>query len=71
MNNCRTEATLELVINIDRRKCHEAIANITGETALKLSKSLNLPLEQIMHMPTPVLLRKLAEAEAKEKDNTK
>ena len=44
---------------------------ISPETALKLSKSLNLPLEQIMHMPTPVLLRKLAEAEAKEKGNTK
>lgn len=40
---------------------------ISPETALKLSKSLNLPLEQIMHMPTPVLLKKLAEAEAKEK----
>ena len=44
---------------------------ISPETALKLSKSLNLPLEQIMHMPTPVLLKKLAEAEAKEKGNTK
>ncbi|MEC0300178.1 MULTISPECIES: YycC family protein [Peribacillus] len=44
---------------------------ISPETALKLSKSLNLPLEQIMHMPTPVLLRKLAEAEAIEKGNTK
>lgn len=44
---------------------------ISPETALKLSKSLNLPLEQIMHMPTPVLLRKLAEAEAKEKSNKK
>ena len=41
---------------------------ISPETALKLSKSLNLPLEQIMHMPTPILLRKLAEAEAKEKE---
>lgn len=44
---------------------------ISPETALKLSKSLNLPLEQIMHMPTQVLLKKLAEAEAKEKGNTK
>ncbi|AXN41171.1 YycC family protein [Peribacillus sp. NPDC060186] len=40
---------------------------ISTETALKLSESLNMPLEQIMHMPTPILLKKLAEAEAKEK----
>lgn len=39
---------------------------ISTETALKLSESLNMPLEQIMHMPTPILLKKLAEAEAKE-----
>ncbi|MGE7604852.1 YycC family protein [Peribacillus sp. NPDC097675] len=42
---------------------------ISSETAIKLSKTLNLPLEQIMHMPTPILLQKLAEAE--EKDNKK
>ena len=39
---------------------------ISSETALKLSKTLNVPLEQIMHMPTPILLKKLAEAEEKE-----
>lgn len=43
---------------------------ISTETALKLSESLNMPLEQIMHMPTPILLKKLAEAEAKEKQNS-
>ena len=42
---------------------------ISSETALKLSKTLNVPLEQIMHMPTPILLKKLAEVE--EKENTK
>ncbi|MFJ7638271.1 YycC family protein [Peribacillus sp. NPDC097264] len=39
---------------------------ISSDTAIKLSETLNLPLEQIMHMPTPILLKKLAEAEEKE-----
>ncbi|KAA6447207.1 YycC family protein [Bacillus swezeyi] len=34
---------------------------ISAETAQKLSESLNLPLEQIMHMPQHILLAKLAE----------
>ena len=46
---------------------HMKPLQISTETALKLSESLNMPLEQIMHMPTPILLKKLAEAEAKEK----
>ncbi|WP_216828066.1 YycC family protein [Alkalihalobacterium elongatum] len=40
---------------------------ISAETAQKLAKSLNMPLEQIMHMPQHILLAKLAEAEAAEK----
>lgn len=39
---------------------------ISAETALKLSKSLNMPLEQIMHMPQHILLAKLAEIQRKE-----
>lgn len=34
---------------------------ISAETAVKLAEALNVPLEQLMHMPKPVLLRKLAE----------
>ncbi len=34
---------------------------ISAETAQKLAKSLNVPLEQIMHMPQHILLAKLAE----------
>ncbi|MDN5387047.1 YycC family protein [Bacillus sp. LB7] len=34
---------------------------ISAETAQKLSESLNLPLEQIMHMPQHILLAKITE----------
>lgn len=34
---------------------------ISPETALKLSKSLNVPLEHLMHMPQHILLQKIAE----------
>lgn len=34
---------------------------ISADTAQKLAKSLNVPLEQIMHMPQHILLAKLAE----------
>ncbi|WP_080845238.1 YycC family protein [Cytobacillus gottheilii] len=34
---------------------------ISPETALKLSEKLNVPLEQIMHMPQHILIQKLAE----------
>ncbi|MDE5413336.1 YycC family protein [Alkalihalobacterium chitinilyticum] len=40
---------------------------ISAETAQKLAKTLNVPLEQIMHMPQHILVAKLAEAEAAEK----
>ncbi|OLS36006.1 YycC family protein [Alkalihalophilus pseudofirmus] len=38
---------------------------ISAETAQKLSKSLNVPIEQIMHMPQHILIAKLAELEKK------
>ena len=41
--------------------------HISPETAIKLSKALNIPIEQVMHMPTPILLKKLAELETIEK----
>ncbi|MEW9111307.1 YycC family protein [Cytobacillus gottheilii] len=34
---------------------------ISPDTALKLAERLNLPLEQIMHMPQHILVQKLAE----------
>ncbi|NGQ96265.1 YycC family protein [Brevibacillus sp. SYP-B805] len=34
---------------------------ISAETALKLSKMLNVPLEQLMHMPQHILMKKLME----------
>lgn len=34
---------------------------ISAETAVKLSKALNVPIEQLMHMPQHILLQKLAE----------
>jgi tRNA A37 threonylcarbamoyltransferase TsaD len=41
---------------------------ISAETAQKLAKSLNVPIEQIMHMPQHILLAKLAELQ---KDDNK
>ena len=34
---------------------------ISPETAVKLAKKLNVPLEHLMHMPQHILLAKLAE----------
>ncbi|WP_166240633.1 YycC family protein [Paenibacillus turpanensis] len=34
---------------------------ISPETAVKLAKQLNVPLEHLMHMPQHILLKKLAE----------
>ena len=39
---------------------------ISPETAIKLSKQLNVPLEHLMHMPRHLLLQKMAELAAKE-----
>jgi hypothetical protein len=44
---------------------------ISAETALKISKSLNVPLEQVMHMPQHILLAKLAEIQKKDEQETK
>ncbi|MBM7651555.1 YycC family protein [Neobacillus cucumis] len=38
---------------------------LSPETALKLSEQLNIPLEQLMHLPQHILLKKLMEAEKK------
>jgi hypothetical protein len=40
---------------------------ISPETALKLAEKLNLPLEQIMHMPQHILIQKMMELEKEEK----
>ncbi|MDL5609985.1 YycC family protein [Bacillus halotolerans] len=40
---------------------------ISAETAQKLAESLNLPLEQIMHMPQNILLAKMAELQKENK----
>ncbi|WP_226667629.1 YycC family protein [Metabacillus litoralis] len=41
---------------------------ISADTAQKLAKSLNIPLEQVMHMPQHILLAKLAELNKKEEN---
>jgi len=38
---------------------------ISPDTAIKLSKELNVPIEHLMHMPKHILLQKLAELAAK------
>lgn len=39
---------------------------ISPETAILLSKKLNVPLEQIMHMPQHILMKKLMELDKQE-----
>lgn len=39
---------------------------ISPETAILLSKKLNVPLEQIMHMPQHILMKKLMELDKPE-----
>ncbi|WP_082096937.1 YycC family protein [Paenibacillus wulumuqiensis] len=34
---------------------------ISADTAVKLAEKLNVPLEQLMHMPQHILMQKLAE----------
>jgi hypothetical protein len=43
---------------------------LSADTAVKLAKALNVPLEQLMHMPQHILVKKLMELEAsnEEKD---
>ncbi|MFS0863409.1 YycC family protein [Fredinandcohnia sp. 179-A 10B2 NHS] len=44
---------------------------ISADTALRLSKALNVPIEQLMHMPQHILIQKMIEldnsSEKKEK----
>ncbi|MEW4284004.1 YycC family protein [Priestia koreensis] len=40
---------------------------ISPETAVKLAEKLNIPLEQLMHMPQHILIQKLAELDKEEK----
>jgi hypothetical protein len=36
---------------------------LSPETAIKLAEKLNVPLEQLMHMPQHILIQKLMEIE--------
>jgi tRNA A37 threonylcarbamoyltransferase TsaD len=44
---------------------------ISADTAQKLAKSLNVPLEQIMHMPQHILIAKLAELNKQDETDKK
>lgn len=41
---------------------------ISADTAQKLAKELNVPIEQLMHMPQHILLAKLAEMQKKNEE---
>ncbi|MFS0656499.1 YycC family protein [Bacillus sp. 179-C3.3 HS] len=43
---------------------------ISADTAQKLASSLNVPIEQIMHMPQHILIAKLAELEQQKNRST-
>jgi YycC-like protein len=40
---------------------------LSPETAVKLAEKLNVPLEQLMHMPQHILIQKLMELEKENK----
>jgi hypothetical protein len=40
---------------------------LSPETAIKLAEKLNVPLEQLMHMPQHILIQKLVELEKENK----
>ncbi|MES5956634.1 YycC family protein [Bacillus fungorum] len=40
---------------------------ISPDTAVRLSKALGVPLEQLMHMPQHILIQKLVELEKQNK----
>lgn len=42
---------------------------ISAETAQLLAEKLQLPLEQIMHMPQHILIKKMMEIEKEKKSN--
>ncbi|MBB6636363.1 YycC family protein [Cohnella thailandensis] len=43
---------------------------LSADTAVKLAKHLNVPLEHLMHMPQHILIQKLAElAKAEQAEN--
>ncbi|WP_210609667.1 YycC family protein [Priestia flexa] len=42
---------------------------ISPDTAVKLAEKLNVPLEQLMHMPQHILLQKLAQLDKEEENN--
>lgn len=44
---------------------------ISPETALKLAEKLNVPLEQLMHMPQHILLQKMMELAKQEEEGKK
>ncbi|CAG9623189.1 YycC family protein [Sutcliffiella rhizosphaerae] len=44
---------------------------ISADTALKLAEALNIPLEQVMHLPQHILIQKLVELERKEANENK
>ncbi|MBN3525430.1 YycC family protein [Paenibacillus apiarius] len=43
---------------------------ISADTALKLSKALGVPVEQLMHMPQHILLKQLAELAQADADSS-
>lgn len=42
---------------------------ISPETAVKLAEKLNVPLEQLMHMPQHILMQKMLELAKQEEEN--
>ncbi|WHY84572.1 YycC family protein [Neobacillus novalis] len=44
---------------------------LSPETAIKLSKKLKVPIEQLMHMPQHILIQKIMELEKENNNSSK
>jgi plasmid maintenance system antidote protein VapI len=59
---------LHVHFTIERNGIRLRPLQISPETAIKLAEALNIPLEQLMHMPQHILLQKMDELNKKEED---
>lgn len=55
---------------LTKEGCDMKPLQISAETAQRLAKELNIPLEHLMHMPKHILLQKLAELANQESDKS-
>lgn len=53
------------MLDLERRRTMRPL-QLSPETAVELAKKLNVPLEELMHMPKHILVQKMMQLEASE-----